>query len=122
MSLANAKLFLEKVVSDDDLRKDVQEKEYDEIVTKAKALGYDFSAEELISAVNEYRKDSGNTEINLDPQDLDTFAGGLLWTGEDASDGHEMGCLVSYHHKDWCMENKEYCSKNHYCNYEYYTL
>ena len=115
MSLENAKLFLEKVVSDNELRNECQEKEYDEVVARAKELGYEFTVEEMKTAINEKRKESGNAEVKLDAQDLDSFAGGALWMGEDASDGHEMGCIVSYHHEDWCREHHEYCSQQYYC-------
>lgn len=115
MSMENAERFLKKVLSDDDLRKNVSEKEYEEIVSMAKGMGYDFSAEELKSVVDEYRKNTGNPDAKLKAEDLDSFAGGALWMGEDASDGHEMGCVFAWHLEDWCKEHDEYCKDDYYC-------
>ena len=122
MSLENAKLFLEKVISDGELRKDVQKKESVDVLAKAKELGYECTAEELDTAVEEYRKGSGNSDTKLEAQDLDHFAGGYLWQGDEASDGHEMGCLLTYHSYSWSEENNEYCSSSYYCTASRYEL
>ena len=50
----------------------------------------------------------------LEPGEMDMVAGGALFFGDDASDGHEMGCVMAYHHYDWSAENNAWCSQNHF--------
>ena len=35
--------------------------------------------------------------------------------GEDAPDGHEMGCGFFYHKYDWSKKNNTWCKQEYYC-------
>ena len=61
-------------------------------------------------------------EMELNPDELDKAAGGWLWTSEDAPDGHEMGCIASYHHYNWSKENGIWCKQDYYCVSGYYSI
>ena len=52
----------------------------------------------------------------LTPDELDKAAGGTWWTGEDAPDGHEMGCAISWHHYTYQKENNIWCNMSYYCD------
>ena len=39
--------------------------------------------------------------------------------GEDAPDGHEMGCIWFYHHYIYQKEMNIWCKKSYYCNGKY---
>ncbi|MBR6331900.1 MAG: hypothetical protein IKR78_02075 [Dehalococcoidales bacterium] len=49
---------------------------------------------------------------NLSDDNLEKVSGGMLWFGEDAPDGHEIGCLVAWY-EDW----DEYYFDNNICKY-----
>ncbi len=77
--------------------------------------GYDITAEEMIEAEKEYRTEKAKkTKLSVD--ELDAVAGGHGWEGEDAPDGHEMGCAVSYHQYDYQEETGNWCKDNYYCD------
>ena len=77
------------------------------------------TADELIEAEKEFRKelaeknDAQAKKISLD--DLDSVAGGTCWEGEDAPDGHEMGCNVCYHYYDYSKETGNWCKNKYFC-------
>ncbi len=100
-----------------------------ELLKIAVEAGYDVTAEEMIEAEKEKRAEqSKNTDEKLALDDLEGAAGGELWGGEDAPDGHEMGCLMSYYGMDYQRDNNIWCRHEYYCtnaNYEgtgYITL
>ena len=77
--------------------------------------GYDVTAEELIEADRERRAEQAkNTDEKLSLDDLEGVAGGVLGDGDDAPDGHEMGCAISYHVRAWSEENNVWCSNYYY--------
>ena len=117
MKLEKAKEFLELVIKDGSLRARLAGKEPDEAAAIAKELGFDVAAEDLLQAGNELRRQSPDCETPevLSPDDLDTVAGGALWDGEDAPDGHEMGCIMSYHGYDWSRSTGNWCKKEYFC-------
>ena len=41
-------------------------------------------------------------------------AGGDFWAGDDAPDGHEMGCFITFHQWWTCEENKWWCHNYYY--------
>lgn len=64
-------------------------KEGEALVEIAAKLGYEVTAEELAKTFAEARE--------LDDEDLEEVSGGMLWFGEDAPDGHEIGCFRFYY-------------------------
>lgn len=122
MKPEKAKEFLELVIKDETLRSRLAEKGPDEAAAIARELGFDVTAEELTQAEKELRKlpqDCENPE-QLSPDDLDTVAGGGLWRGEDAPDGHEMGCNLTYHGYDWSRSTGNWCVNMYYCVLNHY--
>ena len=49
-------------------------------------------------------------------EELDRFSGGTFGDGETAPDGHEMGCVLSWHGNNWQEKNKIYCSRQSLCD------
>ena len=73
------------------------------------------TAEELEQAVKAMRQEAEEPkELTLD--EMDKAAGGVWWTGEDAPDGHEMGCAISWHHYTYQKENNIWCNMSYYCD------
>ena len=116
MALENAKKFLEQVLKDEALRARMAEKEPADAVAIAKELGFDVTAEELEQAVKAMRKAAGEATKELSLDEMGKAAGGIFWTGEDAPDGHEMGCAISWHHYMYQKENNIWCNLSYYCN------
>ena len=115
MALENARKFLEQVMKDKALRARTAEKEPAEVVAIAKELGLEATAEELEQAVKAMRQEAEEPkELTLD--EMDKAAGGVWWTGEDAPDGHEMGCAISWHHYTYQKENNIWCNMSYYCD------
>ena len=119
MALENARKFLEQVLKDKALRACTAEKEPAEVVAIAKELGFDVTAEELEEAVKAMRKAAGEAAKELSIDELGKVAGGIFWTGEDAPDGHEMGCFMTYHHHQWSVDNNIWCKSTFYCTGSY---
>ena len=93
-----------------------------ELLKIANESGYDVTMEELTEAEREYKRDkAAETDEKLSFDDLEGVAGGGLWTGDDAPDGHEMGCAISYHGTDWQIENNIWCTKHWYCQKSLYS-
>ena len=74
------------------------------------------TAAELTQAELALRRASAKGEENMElsVNDLDQVAGGDFWTGDDAPDGHEMGCFITYHQWWTCEENKWWCHNYYY--------
>ena len=119
MAFENAKKFLEQAMKDKALRARTAEKEPAEVVAIAKELGFDVTAEELEEAVKAMRKAAGEATKELSIDELGKVAGGIFWTGEDAPDGYEMGCFMTYHHRQWCADNNIWCKSTFYCTGSY---
>ena len=117
--IENTKQFLEQVLKDKALRACTAEKEPAEVVAIAKELGFDVTAEELEEAVKAMRKAAGEAAKELSINELGKVAGGIFWTGEDAPDGHEMGCFMTYHHHQWSVDNNIWCKSTFYCTGSY---
>ncbi len=64
-------------------------KESEALTEIASKLGYEVTAEELSTAIAETRE--------LDDEELENVSGGKFWQGEDAPNGHEIGCLEWYY-------------------------
>ena len=119
MALENARKFLEQVMKDKALRARTAEKEPAEVVAIARELGLEATAEELEQAVKAMRKTAGEATKELSIDELGKVAGGIFWTGEDAPDGHEMGCFMTYHHHQWSVDNNIWCKSTFYCTGSY---
>ncbi len=65
-------------------------KESEALVEVAGKLGYEVTAEELGKALAETRE--------LDDEELEKVSGGAFWLGDDAPNGHEVGCFAFYYH------------------------
>ena len=121
MALENAKMFLNQIMKDKALRARVAGKAPDGVAVIAKELGFDVTAEELKQAEQDLRIPSttGEKPVEMNLDDMDKVAGGAAFMGEDAPDGHEMGCLWAYHHYNYQKENNIWCQKAYYCNHYY---
>ena len=116
MALENAKKFLEQVLKDEALRARVSEKEPGEVAAIASELGFEVTAAELTQAELALRLAPANREksVELNVNDLAQVASGMFWDGDDAPDGHEMGCFITYHQWWTCEENKWWCHNYYY--------
>ena len=59
--------------------------------------------------------------VSLPAESLDRVVGGMFGEGETAPDGHELGCLLSWHGNDWQEEHKVYCHKESLCDHHFYV-
>ncbi|MBO6301821.1 MAG: Nif11-like leader peptide family RiPP precursor [Ruminiclostridium sp.] len=88
----------------------------EQMIKAAVEAGYDVTLQDLTDADKALRAaQAERTDEKLSLEDLESVAGGKVWFGEDAPDGHEMGCEWSYHHEDWQKEHDIWCSNNYYC-------
>ena len=118
MAIEQARKFFEQVQADEDLRARTQQADLAEGVGIAAELGLEVTADELLEVTNELRAARGasaESPVELEDSELDKVAGGAYWEGEDAPDGHEMGCVWFYHGKAWQRENNIWCHSAYYC-------
>lgn len=120
MGAENAKSFLKMAEGDEKLRKRLGEKTPEQAAAAAAELGFELTADELLSAEAELRSEMAAKPVKLSLEDMDNVAGGILWDYEDAPDGHEMGCIITYHSRSWCHENKTWCRTGYYCYSNYH--
>lgn len=85
-----------------------------DIPDAARENGFEFTLEELEAVAEEYRKSRAEEPQKLNPDEIDNMAGGMYFTGDDAPDGHEMGCYVIYHSHQWSRDNDTWCSHTYY--------
>ena len=119
MSVESARSFLEKAMHDETIMAEIRKREPEAIPALAGDMGFDATLEELEAAADECCRTAGETPQELAPEEIDVMAGGTLWGGEDAPDGHEMGSALTYHHAGWSKENDMWCSRNFYCASSY---
>ena len=82
----------------------------------AKELGFDVTEDELEQAERELKQlSSVELPSELASDELDKVAGGRGWQGEDAPDGHEMGCAIFYHKRGYSEETGIWCNQEYYC-------
>ena len=115
MGAENAKSFLKMDEGDEELRKRLGEKTPEQAAAAAAELGFELTADELLAAEAELRSEMAAKPVELSPEDMDRAAGGIWWYSEDAPDGHELGCVITYHGKGWARENKVWCKDNYFC-------
>ena len=95
----------------------------------APQLGYDVNEAEIreaITAAAQARREKTAADIQALPDDdVEKAVGGgnedTFWTGEDAPDGHEMGCMLTYHTYQWQKDNDTWCKKEFYCSNRHYS-
>ena len=123
MSKETAKKLITELETNEELKAKVEGvTDPAELLKIAGEAGYDVTMEELIEAEKESRKaKAAQTDDKLSLDDLEGVAGGYHWTGEDAPDGHEMGCELCYHKGGWAKENDTWCSKTFYCTKNSWT-
>ncbi len=119
MSKETAKKLIAELQTNEELKAKVQGiTDPGQLVKVAADAGYDVTAEEMIAAEKEFRTEKAKkTKLSVD--ELDAVAGGAVWQGEDAPDGHELGCGVSYHDYDYQKENNIWCQESYYCEQNY---
>ena len=85
-----------------------------ELTKKAVEAGYDVTEADLIEADREFRTaQAERTDEKLSIDELEAAAGGRCWNGEDAPDGHEMGCKLFYHSRSYCYHSGWRCKGDH---------
>ena len=99
MSVENVKKFRkdleeneevkEKLKKELEIFKDSGKKEKELIPEIARKLGYDFTDEEFNEECSKGKE--------LSDEEISNVSGGLFWFGEDAPDGHEIGCFYTYY-------------------------
>lgn len=88
----------------------IKAKNKEEVTDMLKAAGQDVSVADKIW--NEIKKSREKEEKTLSMDELDAVSGGIFFLGDDAPDGHELSCLVTYYAgwDEFYRENKdEYC-------------
>ncbi len=106
--------FLNKVLSDEKLKAQLADKSSAQAAEVAAELGYNVTAEEIAAAEKELRKQNSPEVVELDLDDMDKAAGGKMWLAENASDGHEMGCILFYHDHQYSMQHNEWCKSEYF--------
>ena len=89
----------------------------------AQRLGFDLTEEEIregFQAVETERRkktaDASEEIVDLPDDEMGYASGGAFWEGEEAPDGHEMGCFLTYHNRAWQEAFGIWCEKMYYCN------
>ena len=99
--------FLNKVLSDEELKAQLADKAPAQAVELAAELGYEVTEEELIAAEKELRKQNSPEVVELDLDDMDKAAGG-------SRDWATQGCAAT-------VEAGSFCWGNDYCVLAYVT-
>ena len=127
MAIEKAKELLEAIRTDPkakELLQGVSEPRSEEDMIRlcaeiAPKLGFDVSEadiREAVAALSRERMEKTAADVQkLSDDDITQASGGELWQGEDAPDGHEMGCMLTYHGFSYQWEHKIWCSNNYYC-------
>jgi predicted ribosomally synthesized peptide with nif11-like leader len=123
MAKEKAVEFLKMLEGDEKLHSRIQEKTPAEVAETARGLSFDFTEEELNAAVAEMKAERARQKepVSLPAESLDRVVGGMFGEGETAPDGHELGCLLSWHGNDWQEEHKVYCHKESLCDHHFYV-
>ena len=86
----------------------------EDLIGIAAEAGFDITIEDLIAAEQELRKNVIMfEELSLDALE-EVSGGGGAWEGQNAEDGHEMGCIRAWHDKNWQEENNVFCVGSYY--------
>ena len=101
MSNNKAAEFLNKVLSDEELKAQLADKSPAQAAELAAELGYEVTEEELIAAEKELRKQNSPEVVELDLDDMDKAAGG-------SRDWATQGCAATVEEGSWCWGN-DFC-------------
>ena len=97
MSIEAARVFVQAVLNDEELRRNTANMKPEEVIAFAKEMGFDFTLDEL----KEVKKD----DIELSPDELEAVAG-----------GHHGGSTgISTNHM---REVLDFCEKSRHCNFD----
>ena len=137
MSMEKLTALLDAVRTDPrakELLKDAAEPKSEEEMIRlcadiAPKLGFDITEDEIRAGIAEMvreRMEKTAADMEKLPEDeLKNAAGGACWTGDEAPDGHEMGCLIAYHGWQWSHDNDIWCRESYWCyrliKYKNYT-
>ena len=114
MSKETAKKLIAELQTNEELEKKVEGiTDPEQLVKIAVEAGYDVTLEDLEAAEKEFRKELAGKTDELTTDELESAAGGNMWQADEASDGHELVCMLSYHHKDWKLEHNEWCKEKY---------
>ena len=120
MSKESAKKLIAEMQTNEELKAKIAGiTDKEELVKMANEAGYDVTLDELTEAEKEYRAELAKKSDELSADQLESAAGGKVWNGEDAPDGHEMGCFESYHNSSYSIYRDVWCKKSYYCNYRF---
>ena len=116
MSKETAKKLIAELQTNNELKAKIKDiSDPAELAAKAVEMGYDVTLDELVEAEKKFKTEKAK-KTRLSVEELEAVAGGMVWHGEDAPDGHEMGCVVSYHDYDYQEEAGIWCEDNYYCD------
>ncbi len=119
MSKETAKKLIAELQTNEEIKAKVQGiTDPVQLVKIAADAGFDVTAEEMTEAEKEFRAEKAK-KTRLSAEELDAVAGGGLWFGEAAPDGHELGCVLSYHIKDYQETYNIWCNKEWFCKENY---
>ncbi|MBO6302908.1 MAG: Nif11-like leader peptide family natural product precursor [Ruminiclostridium sp.] len=115
MSKETAKKLIAELQTNDELRAKIAGiTDQAEMVKIAASAGYDVTVEEMLEAEKEFKAEqSHKTKLSVD--EIEAVSGGELWSSEDAGDGHEFDCKMSYHDYKYQLEKQEWCKNTHFC-------
>jgi predicted ribosomally synthesized peptide with nif11-like leader len=117
MSKETAKKLIEELQTNEELQAKVEGiTDPEELAKKAVEAGYDVTVEDLVEAEKEMKAKTAARNDELSADELESAAGGNVWRAEDASDGHELLCHLSYHDYGWMEEHNEWCKSDTYKN------
>lgn len=131
MSKENARKFYKDLQANEELKAKIKGlTDSAELVKAVNEAGYDATLEELTEAEREIRAEqaakSDAAEKELSAEELSAAAGGMHWNGDDAPDGHELGCICFYYsyaeqeERNWWCNNTYYCHENRSYEPEYW--
>lgn len=87
-----------------------------------KADGHEVEPDDIEKLWAEVTKKRQKDDRKLSVDELDAVSGGIFWFGEDAPDGHEIGCWNIWY-EDWSEFNlshmDEYCWGQHGRKHEF---
>lgn len=88
----------------------------------AKRLGLDVTEAEIGEAIAEveWERKKGTEALEQEIQKLSDeetaqVSGGAFWKNEDAPDGHEYDCFITYHGRNWQILQGYSCVSMHLC-------
>ena len=71
-------------------------------------LGEGAAEEETARIWHEIRKNRNPSDLeSVDDDELEAVSGGVFCFDDDAPDGHESSCFLSFHRKNECVHSKD---------------